>query len=56
MLVEKMFLPVAYITEWTFIGLHSVWLLLYGNISIELSYINYYFQIKTFLIDKNCSR
>ena len=43
MLAEKMFLPVAtslpvaYVTEWTFIGLQNVWLLLYGDISSELS-------------------
>ena len=31
-------------------------LLLYGNISSELSYINDYFQIPIFLIDEHCSR
>ena len=38
-----MFLPVAYITEWTFIGFQNVWLFLDGVISTELSYINDYF-------------
>ena len=56
MLVKKMFVPVAYVTEWTFKGLQNVWLLLYGNTSNELTYINDYFQIPTFLIDKHCSR
>ena len=56
MLVEKMFLPVAYVTEWTFIGLWNVWLILYGNISSELSYMNDYFHIPIFFIDKHWSR
>ena len=52
MLVEKMFLPVAYVTERTFTGLWNNWLLLNGNISSELSYMNDYFQIPIFLIDE----
>ena len=31
-------------------------LLLYGNVSSELSYINDYFHIPTFLIDEHCFR
>ena len=38
------------------VDLWNIWLLLYGNISSELSYINDYFQIPTFLIDEHCSR
>ena len=52
MLVEKMFLPVAYVKERTFTGLWNNWLLLYGNISSELSYMNNYFHIPIFLIDE----
>ena len=49
-----MLLPVAYVTEWTFIGLQNAWLLLFGIISSELSYISEYFQIPTFLVDEHC--
>ena len=56
MLVKKTLLPVAYVTELTFIDLQNIWLLLFGNISSELSYINNCFQIPIFLIDKHCSR
>ena len=34
----------------------KVWLILYGNISYVLSYINDYFQIPTFLIYEHSSR
>ena len=34
----------------------NVWLILYRNISYELSYINDYFQIPTFLTYEHSSR
>ena len=43
-------------SEWTFVGFWNVWLLLYGTISSQISYMNDYSHIPIFFIDEHCSR
>ena len=44
-LIEETLSPIAYVTEWTSIGLQNVWFLLSVNISSKPCTINDYFKI-----------
>ena len=52
MLVEETPSPIAYVTEWTFIGLYSVWLLFGKFLSSKLSSINNFFQMMNTVLSR----